>query len=166
MWKLQRQICSKKYHQLDRKCQIYASGQIYLYICISFLSNARYWLFLMCSTPIYMTRSLLMMLQRLITSKSFKIQHGKREKKKKKSKDRGHFLHSHMEPFHHFLCLSVDMKAAWWLLPFYCISPRVIAVSSLLFKRCQSAWTKWQPSGNWITEREKEARITSFWLAC
>lgn len=58
-----------------------------------------------------------------------------------------------MEPFLHFLCVSVDMKAAWWLLPFYCISPRVIAVSSLLLKPCQSARAKWQPSGNRITGR-------------
>lgn len=58
-----------------------------------------------------------------------------------------------MEPFLHFLCVSVDMKAVWWLLPFYSVPPRVIAVSSLLLKPCQSAWAKWQPSGNWITGR-------------
>lgn len=58
-----------------------------------------------------------------------------------------------IEPLPHFLCVRVDTKVAWWLLPFYCISPRVIAVPSLLLKPRQSAWAKWQPCGNWITGR-------------
>ncbi len=95
----------------------------------------------------------------LITSKSLKMQHivlyGE-QKKKKIKRLRTLFsasLMCNMEPFLHFLCVSVDMKAAWWLLPFYCISPWVIAVSSLLLKPCQSARAKWQPSGNRITGR-------------
>lgn len=52
-----------------------------------------------------------------------------------------------------FTSCVLDMKVVWWLFPFYCISPRVIAVSSLLLKPCQSGWAKWQPSGNRITGR-------------
>lgn len=36
---------------------------------------------------------------------------------------------------------------------FLLLFPRVIAVSSLLLKPCQSAWTKWQAGRNWITEK-------------
>lgn len=95
----------------------------------------------------------------LTTSKSLKMQHivqcGEQKKKwiKRLKTLSSAPLMCNMEPFFHFLCVSVDMKVAWWLLPFYCISPRVIAVSSLLLKPCQSAWAKWQPSGNWITEK-------------
>lgn len=78
-------------------------------------------------------------------------------KKKPESKDRGHFLQPHwcVTWSHSFTScvLARNMKAAWWVSAFYRISPGVIAVPSLLLKRCQSAWTKWQPSGNWITGR-------------
>ena len=81
----------------------------------------------------------------------------KERKKKTESKDRGHFLQPHwcVTWSHSFTsCVwAPNMKAAWWVSPFYHISPGVIAVPSLLLKRCQSAWTKWQPSGNWITGR-------------
>lgn len=71
-----------------------------------------------------------------------------------------------MEPFLHFGCVGVEVQAAWWLLPFYCISPRVIAVSSLLLKPCQSAWAKWQPSGNRITgKRGSQESPSSYFLA-
>lgn len=64
-------------------------------------------------------------------------------------------------PFHHILCVSVDMKVVSPLRPYYHISPRVILVSSLLLKPCQSAWIKWQPSGNWITGRRERKESPS-----